>query len=131
MRLFIALVCCLMTITALRAEEPAPAAPAANPLAGTSWAITIVSGEGDKSEDVITFDGDKMSSQTYAEARFVPGPAKVSGTAAACNVSATLAEPRGRELILRGKVEGNSIEGTIAVGVLGQYERSTFTGTKK
>lgn len=130
MRLLIAFACCLITITALHSEEPA-AAPAANPLAGTSWAITIVSGEGDKSEDVITFDGDKMSSQSYAEARFTPGPAKISGTAAACTVTANMAEPRGRELILRGKVAGNAIEGTISVGVLGQYEKSTFSGTKK
>ena len=130
MRLLIAFACCLITITALRAEEPAAAA-ATNPLAGTSWAITIVSGEGDKSEDVITFDGDKMSSQSYAEARFTPGTAKVSGTAASCTVTANMAEPRGRELILRGKVAGNAIEGTISVGVLGQYEKSTFSGTKK
>jgi hypothetical protein len=130
MRLLVALICCLMAC-ALRAEEPAPAAPAANPLAGTSWAITIVSGEGEKTEDVITFEGDKMASQVYAEARFTPGPAKVSGKADSANVTANLAEPNGRELVLRGKVSGDSIEGTIAVGVRGQYERSTFSGKKK
>lgn len=131
MRLLIAFACCFATI-AVHAEDPAPAAaPAANPLAGTSWAITIVSAEGDKTEDVITFDGDKMSSQAYAEARFSPGPAKVSGTVSACTVTANLAEPHGRELVFRGKVRDGKIDGTIAVGVLGQYERSTFSGAKK
>jgi len=131
MRLLCVIACLLITC-GLRAEDAKPpAAPAANPLAGTSWAITIVSGEGEKTEDVITFEGENLSSQTYAEARFAPGPASVSGTATSATVTATLAEPRGRQLVLRGKVTDGKIEGTIAVGVLGQYERSTFSGTKK
>lgn len=128
MRFLLALVCCL-SIVALRAEEAA--APAANPLNGTSWAITIVSADGEKTDDVLTIDGNKLSSQTYAEARFAPGPVTVSGTADKAEITAHLAEPKGRELVLKGKIAGGKIEGSIAVGVRGQYEKSTFSGSKK
>lgn len=121
MRMLLALFCVLTVIGAAEA----------NPLTGTKWAITIVSSEGDKTEDVLSFEGGMLASQTYAESRFIPGPVTVTGEAEQCTIVATLAEPLGRELALRGKVTGNAIEGTIAVGVRGQYERSTFTGKKQ
>ena len=121
MRLLLALICALAVAGA--AES--------NPLTGTKWAITIVSGEGDKTEDVLSFEGATLASQAYAESRFIPGPVTVTGTAEKCTLAATLAEPLGRELALRGTVTGSTIEGTIAVGVRGQYERSTFTGKKQ
>ena len=128
MRLLLALVCCL-SIFALRAEEAA--APAANPLSGTSWAITIVSSDGEKTDDVLTIDATTLASQTYAEARFAPGPVTVKGTAEKAEITAHLAEPNGREMVLKGKIADGKIEGSIAVGVRGQFEKSTFSGSKK
>ncbi len=73
----------LVTLSDLSAADQAPATPAATPaastLAGTSFTIEIVSGEGETSEDVLTFDGTNLTSRSYSESRFAPGACTVKG----------------------------------------------------
>ncbi len=103
-------------------------APATSPLAGKSFAIEIVSGEGEKTEDVLTFDGGNLTSKSYSESRFAPGPCTVTAKGDAVSFSATMASPRGAESLWEGTVAGGAISGTVTTALKGQRERSTFTG---
>ncbi len=106
----------------------ATTAPAPSALAGKSFSIEIVSGEGEKSEDVLTFDGATLSSKSYAESRFAPGQCKVTTKGDDVTFSATMVSPRGSESLWEGTVTGGTITGTITTALKGQRERSTFTG---
>ncbi len=110
------------------AGEAAATAPVPAALAGKTFAIEIVSGEGEKTADVLTFDGATLSSKSYAESRFAPGPCTVKGKGDALTFSATMASPRGSEAAWEGTVSGGTISGSVTTGLKGQRERSSFTG---
>lgn len=124
----LALVC---TAFAATAADAAPAGEArteaaAPALAGT-FAITITSSDGEKNEDVLTFEGGKLTSQSYSESRFAAGDVTLKGD----KFTAVMASPRGSEAVWSGTVKGDAIEGTVMTGVKGQYDRGTFTGTRR
>ena len=112
------------------AENAKPAEAKADALAGMKFAITLVSSDGqEKSEDVLIFEGDTLSSQGYADSRFNPGKVTIKGKGETTAFEAIMISPRGAEATWSGKVSGDSVQGKVLTGVRGRIDVSTFTGT--
>lgn len=129
----------ILATAAVNAEEaaPAPAAPAPAPApeaapaaAGQTFAIVLVSSDGEsQNEDLLIFAGDTLSSQGYADSRFAPGKVTITEKDGTRAFEATMASPRGAEAIWSGRITGDRVEGRVRTGVKGRFDVSTFTGT--
>jgi hypothetical protein len=106
--------------------------PAASTAPDESFAIVLVSSDGEsKHDDVLILSGGTLSSQGYAESRFQPGKLILTGKDGARRFEATMVSPRGAEAIWSGTITGDAVEGKVLTGVKGRFDASTFSGTRK
>jgi hypothetical protein len=106
----------LFVIVALFTVGKVNAQTTSSKLNGTSYTFVMkdVNG-GEEMFDQITFDNDKVTSQSFSKAGYSSNKFIEKNGVNTSNFEFTLSSPKDGTRLYRGKVEGNNIDGTIII----------------